>query len=55
LRGWYAHFWNEDKIIVVYNDTQFTLLKDDKSTWREAIEHGKTQGIPEDELDFPTD
>jgi len=55
LRGWYAHFWNEDKIIVVYNDKQFELLKDDKSTWREAIEHGKTQGISENELDFPTD
>ncbi len=55
LRGWYAHFWNEDKIIVVYNDKQFKLLKDDKSTWREAIEHGRTQGIPENELDFPTD
>ena len=55
LRSWYAHFWNEDKIIVVYNDKQFKLLKDDKSTWREAIEHGKAQGIPENELDFPTD
>ena len=55
LRGWYAHFWNEGKIIVVYNDKQFELLKDDKSTWREAIEHGKIQGIPENELDFPTD
>ena len=55
LRGWYAHFWNEDKIIVVYNDKQFKLLKDDKSIWGEAIEHGKAQGIPENELDFPTD
>lgn len=55
LRGWYAHFWNEDKIIVVYKDKQFKLVKNDKRTWREAIEHGKAQGIPENELDFPTD
>jgi hypothetical protein len=40
---------------VVYNDRQFELTKNDKKTWREAIEHGRAQGIPEDELDFPTD
>jgi hypothetical protein len=55
LHGWYAHFWNENTIIVVYNDKQFKLLKDDKNTWKEAIEHGKMQGIPENELDFITD
>jgi len=27
----------------------------DKSTWHEAVEHGEAQGIPENELDFPTD
>ena len=55
LRGWYAHFWKEDKIIVVYNDAQFELDKDDRSTWEEAIEYGRAQGIPENELDFTTD
>lgn len=55
LHGWYAHFWNEDKLIVVYNDKQFELAKNDKTTWKEAIEHGKSQGIPENELGFPTD
>lgn len=55
LHGWYAHFWNAEKIIVVYNDRQFELVRDDESTWREAREHGRVQGIPEDELDFPTD
>ena len=54
LRGWYAHFWKDDKIIVVYDDKQFELDKNDKSTWKEAIQHGKNQGIPENELDFPT-
>jgi len=40
---------------VVYNDKQFELSRDDRSTWREAIEHGRAQGIPEDELDFAID
>jgi hypothetical protein len=55
LRGWYAHFWNQDKIIVVFNDKQFELARNDKGTWHQAIEHGKAQGIPEDELGFPID
>lgn len=55
LRGWYAHFWKQDKLIVVFNDKQFELARKDKGTWQPAIEHGKAQGIPEDELDFPTD
>ncbi len=55
LNSWYAHFWEGNKIIVVYNDRQFEIMKDDRSTWKEAIEHGGAQGIAEDELDFPTD
>jgi len=55
LKGWYAHFWKDNRIIVVYGDRKFEVLKDDKSTWEEAIEHGRAQGIPGNELDFPTD
>jgi hypothetical protein len=55
LPGWYAHFWKGDKIVVLYNDAQFEVLRDDRATWREAIAHGKAQGIPEQELGFPTD
>jgi len=55
LKGWYAHFWKENKIVVVYNDRQFELSKNDRGTWKEAVEHGRRQGIPENELDFPTD
>jgi hypothetical protein len=40
---------------VVFNDKQFKLNKNDKSTWKEAIEQGKKQGIPDRELDFPTE
>ncbi len=45
LPGWYAHFWKADRIIVVYYDKQFELLKGDKGRRREAIEHGRAQGI----------
>jgi len=55
LPGWYAHFWRGETIIVVYHDKQFEFLRGDAGTKREAIEHGKRQGIPEEELDFPTD
>ena len=55
LEGWYAHFWKGNKILVVYNDKQFMLDRNDKSTWKDAIEHGKKQGIPEKELGFPTE
>lgn len=54
LYGWYAHFWRGNTIIVVYNDKQFKIKKNDKSTWQEAVSYGKSQGIPENELDFPT-
>jgi hypothetical protein len=54
LRGWYAHFWNDDKLIVLYHDRRFELDKNDKNTWKDAIEHGKAQGIPENELGFST-
>ncbi len=52
MQGWYAHFFVQDKLIVVYNDKQFELVKNDRKTWKDAIEHGKAQGIPENELDF---
>lgn len=53
--GWYAHFWKGNRIIVVFNDRQFELDKNDEGTWKGAIEHGKKQGIPKKELDFPTE
>ena len=33
----------------------FIVDKLDKNTWKEAIEHGKTLSIPEEQLDFLTD
>lgn len=52
---WYVHFWNNDDIVVVYKDTIFTIKKSDTTTWKEAIDHGITLGIPEEQLDFLTE
>jgi hypothetical protein len=55
LEPWYAHFWNEKRLIVVYADARFEMDRFDQATWRPAVEHGLSKGIPEEQLDFPTD
>jgi hypothetical protein len=54
-RGWYAHFWDGDRLLVVYDDAIFDLSRRDRSSWLLAIEHGEKQGIPRDDLDFGTE
>jgi len=52
--GWYCHFWRGNNLVVVFRDKKFEMLADDKSTWRDAVEYGRSIGIPEKQLDFPT-
>ena len=52
--GWYCHFWRGKSLTVVFPGKKFALKADDRSTWREAVEYGRSIGIPEGELDFPT-
>ena len=54
-RGWYAHFWEGDRLLVIYNDAAFELSRSNRSSWLPAIEHGAEQGIPRDEFDFVTE
>lgn len=51
---WYMHFWKEgeDDVIVVFKDKNFKIKYSDKKTWTDAIVHGKSRGIPEEQLDF---
>lgn len=51
---WYMDFWKEegDEGTVVFKDKSFQIKSSDKSTWTEAIEYGKSKGIPEEQLDF---
>ena len=53
--GWYAHFWKDKKkLVAVFRGKKFEFKSRDKSTWNEAVEYGKSVGIPEEQLDFPT-
>ena len=51
---WYVHFWQDesDEIFVVFKDKRFKISKSDKFSWSDAIEYGKSIGIPEEQLDF---
>ncbi len=51
---WYMNFWipDGDDMKVVYKNKIFDLKMSDKSTWVEAMEYGRSIGIPEEQLDF---
>ena len=52
---WYAHFWNGRNVIAVFKGKTFRFNFDDKGTWEEMFAHGRSLGIPEEQLDFPID
>ncbi len=47
----YAHFYRNDELIVVFPDRVF-YLKPDRSAWTPAVTYGKNLGIPEERLNF---
>ena len=50
--GWYAHFWKDRNMIVVFKNKLFEFNYDDKSSWQPAVEYGLSVGIPKEQLDF---
>lgn len=48
---WYAHFFREDDLIVVYQDRIFHATLDPGS-WGPAVQHGLERGVPREQLDF---
>lgn len=48
------HFWEpgKDEVLAVFKNKTFDIKHSDKSTWSGAVEHGKSIGIPEEQLDF---
>lgn len=48
---WYAHFFKEESMIVVYQNAIFktTIHPED---WKEAVQFGLDHGIPLEQLDF---
>lgn len=53
--NWYGHFWNGNRIVAIFEDQKFELDKENKDTWKEAIEYGISQNISEEQLDFLTE
>ncbi len=49
---WYAHFWYENEMIVVFCDKLFFQKVDDQTTWSDAIAYGISAGIPKEQLNF---
>lgn len=54
-KQWYAHFWNENSIYVVFPNKVIQLDRKDKNTWHVAINYGISVGIPKEQLDFLID
>ena len=54
-KAWYAHFWRDDRMVVLFADARFDVQRSDRATWEGAIAHGLARGIPIEQLDFPTD
>jgi len=48
---YYAHFYREEELIVVFPRKIFYLTPK-KESWKPAVDYGKSVGIPEEELDF---
>lgn len=49
---WYMHFWHNDDVIAVFPKRFFEFKHSDSASWQEAIDYGKSLGIPESQLDF---
>ncbi len=50
--GWYAHFWKEGRIVVVFKERIFEFEMTDLETRQKAVVYGMSVGIPEEQLDF---
>ena len=49
---WYAHFWKDRDVVAVFKNKIISFNFDDRSTWAEVLEYGRSLGIPEEQLDF---
>src|SRR5437667_10672928 len=49
---WYAHFWSGDNVVAIFPNKIFKFKHSNKSTWKDAVNYGKSIGIPEEQLDF---
>jgi hypothetical protein len=50
-KEFYCHFYRNDELIIVFRERVFRASTQ-KTTWSEAIDYGKSIGIPTKQLDF---
>jgi len=48
---WYAHFFKDNELIVIYQDSSF-LVTIDPTSWMETVQYGLAKGFPMEQLDF---
>ena len=51
--GWYCDFRNDDETFVVFADRTFRYPRGDNDGRTEAVEYGRSVGVPEAQLDWP--
>ena len=51
-QGWYMHFWDKNKMIVLFKDKKFILDVNKADAWKNAIDYGLSIGIKKEQLDF---
>jgi hypothetical protein len=51
--GWYCDFRSDAETIVVFAGRTFRYPRGDRSGRAEAIEYGRSVGVPEEQLDWP--
>lgn len=52
---WYMHFWGGTDVIAVFRGKTFEFNYTDKATWKDAVDYGRSVGIPDEQLDFKID
>ncbi|PIS14120.1 hypothetical protein COT65_00475 [Candidatus Shapirobacteria bacterium CG09_land_8_20_14_0_10_47_13] len=48
---WYAHFYNDKQLIVIFKDKVFRV-EPHICSWTPIVDYGKELNIPEEQLDF---
>ncbi|MBU0636326.1 hypothetical protein KKE06_04845 [Candidatus Micrarchaeota archaeon] len=51
----YAHYWKDNSVIITFSKKTFEFETSDSKKREQAIAFGEQQGIPIEQLDFPTD
>ena len=51
--GWYCDFHTDDLQFVVFAGRTFSYRRGDARGRQEAVEHGRSVGVPEPQLDWP--